>query len=161
MQSKAKANQKERGQAAVEFAMLLPIFLIVLFLIVDFGVGISCWVVVTNATREGARLGAVCGDGSGCDPLVDIETRVATNSSGLLTVDDVDVYYLDGPDSNSDSGDRGDPVVVESDYHYQLITPLKVFLGLAFDDINFSSCTDMRLELPVSGAGNPNGGTGC
>ena len=161
MQSKAKANQKERGQAAVEFAMLLPIFLIVLFLIVDFGVGISRWVVVTNATREGARLGAVCGDGSDCDPSVDIAKRVATNSSGLLTDGDVNVYYLDGPDSNSDFGDRGDPVVVESEYEYQLITPLRVFVGIAFDSIDFSSCTDMRLELPVSGAANPNGGTGC
>ncbi len=145
----------------VEFALLLPIFLAVLFLIIDFGVGINRWVIVTNSTREGARLGAVCGDGSGCDASVDIAKRVATNSSGLLTEGDVDVYYLDGPDANSQLGDRGDPVVVESDYEYQLITPLKVFLGLAFDSINFSSCTDMRLELPVSGAGNPNGGTGC
>ncbi len=139
----------------VEFALLLPIFLAVLFLIIDFGVGINRWVIVTNSTREGARIGAV---GATTD---DIRIRVASNSNGLLETTDVDVYYLDGPDDNFELGDRGDPVVVESDYEYQLITPLKVFLGLAFDSINFSSCTDMRLELPVSGAGNPNGGTGC
>jgi hypothetical protein len=139
----------------VEFALLLPIFLAVLFLIIDFGVGINRWVIVTNSTREGARIGAV---GATTD---DIRIRVASNSNGLLETTDVDVYYLDGPDANLQLGDRGDPVVVESDYEYQLITPLKVFLGLAFGSINFSSCTDMRLELPVSGAGNPNGGTGC
>ncbi len=44
--------------------------------------------------------------------------------------------------------------------HY-LITPLQVFRGLALDSINFSWCTDMRLELPVSGAGNPNGRSRC
>ncbi len=139
----------------MEFALLLPIFLVVLFLIIDFGVGINRWVIVTNSTREGARIGAVGAN------MTDIADRVALNSNGLLDVTDIDVYYLDGPDANLDPGDRGDPVVVESDYEYTLITPLKVFLGLAFDSINFSSCTDMRLELPVSGAGNPNGGTGC
>ena len=139
----------------VEFALLLPIFLAVLFLIIDFGVGINRWVIVTNSTREGARIGAV-GASAG-----DIRAHVALNSNGLLEETDVDVYYLDGPDANSQLGDRGDPVVVESDYEYQLITPLKAFLSVAFDSINFSSCTDMRLELRVSGAGNPNGGTGC
>ena len=139
----------------VEFALLLPIFLAVLFLIIDFGVGINRWVIVTNSTREGARIGAV---GASVD---NIQAHVALNSNGLLEETDVDVYYLDGPDANSQLGDRGDPVVVESDYEYQLITPLKAFLSVAFDSINFSSCTDMRLELRVSGAANPNGGTGC
>ena len=152
-----RSRGKERGQAMVEFALLLPIFLIVLFLIVDFGVGISRWVIITNSTREGARLGAVCGVGSGCDPMVDIPVRVASNSSGLLDPADVTVSYVD-QDLNGEV-DRGESVVVESNYQYTLITPLQVFLGLAFDSIDFHSCTDMRLELPVSGV--IGGGTGC
>ncbi len=151
------SNRRERGQALVEFALLLPIFLVVLFLILDFGIGISRWVIVTNSTREGARLGAVCGEGSGCDPLVDIPIRVASNSSGLLDETDVTVTFVD-QDLNG-KVDRGEAVVVESDYQYTLITPLQVFLGLAFDSIDFHSCTDMRLELPVSGVSG--GGTGC
>ena len=137
----------------VEFALLLPIFLVVIFIIVDFGVGISRWVIVTNSTREGARFGAVGAS------TADIAGRVALTSNGLLDPADVDVYYRDGPDANVDIGDRGDSVVVESDYEYGLITPLKAFLGLAWDSIDFHSCTDMRLELPVSGAAG--GGTGC
>ena len=138
----------------VEFALLLPIFLVVMFIIVDFGVGISRWVIVTNSTREGARLGAVGAT------TTDIAGRVALTSNGLLDPADVNVYYLDSPaDANVDIGDRGDSVVVESDYQYGLITPLKAFLGLAWDSIDFHSCTDMRLELPVSGAAG--GGTGC
>ena len=139
----------------VEFALLLPIFFAVLFLIIDFGVGINRWVIVTNSTREGARIGAV---GANFD---DIRTRVATTSNGLLnpTEEDIRVRYVDL--DNNGKIDRGDSVVVESDYEYQLITPLKAFLSVAFDSINFSSCTDMRLELRVLGAGNPNGGTGC
>ena len=152
MTNRTWTGRKERGQAMVEFALLLPIFLVVIFIIVDFGVGISRWVIVTNSTREGARMGAV-GATTG-----EIADRVATTSNGLLNPVDVTVYYLD-KDANGAPGDRGDSVVVESDYNYTFITPLKAFLGLAFDGINFNSCADMRIELPVSGASS--GGTGC
>ena len=136
----------------VEFALLLPIFMVVIFIILDFGVGISRWVIITNSTREGARQGAVGAD------FGTIAATVSANSNGLLDPADVTVSYLD-KDGNGDAGDRGDAVVVESNYQYGLITPLKGFLDLAFDSIDFHSCTDMRLELPVSGAGG--GGTGC
>ena len=148
------SNRRERGQSMVEFALLLPIFLVVIFIIVDFGVGISRWVILTNSTREGARLGAVGAS------TAEIQVKVATTSNSLLDEADVNVYYLD-KDDNGDPGDRGDSVVVESDYEYGLITPLKAFLGLAWDSINFYSCTDMRLELPVSGASNPDAELGC
>ena len=123
----------------VEFALLLPIFLIVIFIIIDFGVGISRWVIITNSTREGARLGAV---GATTEEISD---RVASTSSGLLDPADVTVSYLD-KDGDGDAGNRGDAVVVESDYQYGLITPLSALLDLAFDSIDFHSCTDMRLE---------------
>jgi hypothetical protein len=137
----------------VEFALLLPIFLVVVFIIVDFGVGISRWVVVTNSTREGARIGAV-GATTG-----DIADKVAVTSNGLLAPLDVTVTYVD-KNANGAPGDRGDSVVVRSGYQYGLITPLQAFLSLAFGSITFNSCTDMRLELPVSWATN-NGATGC
>ena len=127
----------------VEFALLLPLFFIVLFLIIDFGVGISRWVIVTNSTREGARIGAVGAS------TTDIQNRVAITSNGLLDPADVTVRYVGDGDGVVD---RGESVVVESDYEYGLITPLGAFLSLAFDSITFRSCTDMRLELPVSGA---------
>lgn len=148
-----RTNRRERGQSMVEFALLMPIFLVVICIIIDFGVGISRWVILTNSTREGARLGAVG------ESTTDITNKVVSTSNGLLDPADVTVYYLDGPDSNVSVGDRGDSVVVESDYQYGLITPLSAFLNLAFDSIDFHSCTDMRLELPVSGAAG--GGTGC
>ena len=135
----------------VEFALLLPIFFAVLFLIIDFGVGISRWVIVTNSTREGARIGAVGAD------TTDIANRVALTSNGLLDAADVTVRYVGDGDG---AAERGESVVVESDYEYTLITPLKAFLNVAFDSIDFHSCTDMRLELPVSG-GVDSGGDVC
>ncbi len=155
IQSKAKANRRERGQAAVEFAMLLPLFLVVLFIIIDFGVGISRWTVVTSATREGARIGAV-----GASPN-EIKSKVELTSNDLLDPLDVHVNYVDN-NTNNPLGDHGDSVVVESDYDYQLITPLRVFMDIAFDSLNFHSCTDMRVEIAVSGASNDDVGVvGC
>ena len=145
-----RSGDKERGQAMVEFALLLPIFLVVLFLIIDFGVGISRWVVVTNSTREGARIGTVGAT------TTDIANRVATTSNGLLDATDVTVRYVGDGDG---AAERGESVIVETDYDYGLITPLGAFLSIAFDSLTFHSCTDMRLEIPVSGVIESGGAT--
>ena len=135
----------------VEFALLLPLFFAVMFLIIDFGVGINHWVIVTNSTREGARIGAV-----GASPD-EIKAKVALTSNSLLEATDVNVTYAGDGDG---AVERGESVVVESDYEYGLITPLKAFLSIAFDSITFHSCTAMRLELPVSGEFDSGGGGG-
>ena len=51
----------ERGVAAAEFALLLPVFLLILFGIIEFGMIMYGREVVTNAAREGARAGIVQG----------------------------------------------------------------------------------------------------
>ena len=56
---RARRKNGEKGQALVEFTLLVPIFLLLLFAIVDFGMGFYSWITITNAAREGARLGAV------------------------------------------------------------------------------------------------------
>ena len=51
--------RRNRGQTVVEFALVLPLLLLVLFGITEFG---RCWMTVnilTSAAREGARLAAV------------------------------------------------------------------------------------------------------
>ncbi|WP_439684661.1 TadE/TadG family type IV pilus assembly protein [Cupriavidus oxalaticus] len=54
-----QAKQKQKGVAAVEFAIVLPVLLMIVFGIVDFGVGLYNKAVLTNAAREGARVGIV------------------------------------------------------------------------------------------------------
>ena len=128
----------QRGQAMVEFALVLPLLLIVLFFVVDFGVGFTRWIAITNATREGARLAAVGAD------QTEITQKVVDTSNDVLTAADVSVGYLD-PDG--DGVAIGDSVVVRANYDYALITPLGKFLsGLTFDSIEFKACADMRLE---------------
>src|SRR5205085_7233039 len=48
-----------RGQGLVEFALVLPIFVLLLFAVVDAGRYVFASSAVSNAAREGARLGSV------------------------------------------------------------------------------------------------------
>jgi Flp pilus assembly protein TadG len=48
----------QQGSVTVEFAILVPIFLLLVFGIADFGHGWYMKQIVTNASREGARYGS-------------------------------------------------------------------------------------------------------
>jgi Flp pilus assembly protein TadG len=129
----------EKGQALVEFALLIPIFLILLFAIVDFGMGFYSWITVTNAAREGARLGAVLATQQ------EIEDRVydSVNLPDEGTKMSVTVTNA--------QGQPGESVVVKVDYDYDLITPLAGLVQFVSGDtigptLTFSSTAEMRLE---------------
>jgi len=49
----------DRGQAVIELALTLPLLLVVVFGIIDFGFMFQRYEAVTNAAREGARLGVL------------------------------------------------------------------------------------------------------
>lgn len=49
----------EHGASAVEFAIILPVLLMLLFGIVEFGLAYRDYLAVTHAAREGARMAAV------------------------------------------------------------------------------------------------------
>jgi len=125
----------------VEFALVLPLMLIVLFIIVDFGVGLTRWITVTNAARQGARCGAV-----GADTPV-ITQRVVDSSNGIVDPANVAVSYSAQPPA------IGDSVVVNVEYDYNLITPVGRFLTLAFSSLSLKARADYYLDqLPPSGA---------
>jgi Flp pilus assembly pilin Flp len=49
----------QRGASAVEFALLLPLLVLFVFGIIEFGAWFYDQAVITNASRVGARLGSV------------------------------------------------------------------------------------------------------
>lgn len=51
--------KRQRGAQAVEFALVLPFFLALLLLVIDMGFLVFNKAVITNASREAARAGAV------------------------------------------------------------------------------------------------------
>ena len=52
-------GRRDRGAAAVEFALVLPVLLILIFGIIDFGRMLNAKITLTEAAREGARAAAV------------------------------------------------------------------------------------------------------
>jgi len=133
-----RKGEGEGGQSLVEFALVLPIFLLVLFAIVDFGMAFHAWIAVTNSAREGARLGAVRG------PAAEIEQRVR-DTTGTLDQENLTVTVTNA------EGDPGDSVIVDVSYAYSLMTPMADLLalisgGTISDSLTLSSTADMRLE---------------
>ncbi len=133
-----KGKNGERGQALAEFALVAPIFLMLVFAIVDFGMGFHAWITVTNSAREGARLGSVQATQS------QIVTRVQQTADTLVQ------SKLTVAVTNA-QGTPGQSVTVKVDYTYDLITPLAGIVAFISGDVigptlNFSSTAEMRLE---------------
>jgi Flp pilus assembly protein TadG len=51
--------RREDGQAAAEMALVLPILLMVILAIVQFGIALNNYITLTDATRAGARKASV------------------------------------------------------------------------------------------------------
>jgi Flp pilus assembly protein TadG len=61
-----RATQRDRGAAAVEFALVVPVLLMILFGIVDYGLFFNNSLSVKQGVREAARQGVVANYGSSC-----------------------------------------------------------------------------------------------
>ncbi len=126
---------RERGAALVEFTMVLPLLLALIFGIVDFGRAFQSWITITNAAREGARLGTT---GGSVSEICNRVQSTAAVSGATCTVTGV-------------PGVTGDDVSVKVDYTLNLITPLGSMMNLLSGNgmsttFNLSSTAVMRIE---------------
>jgi len=83
-------RKKRLGAAAVEFAVVAPIFFLMIFGMIEFGRMIMVQQLLTNASREGARLAVL--DGS---TMADVRTSVKNYLESVtvsgVTDDDIDI----------------------------------------------------------------------
>ena len=80
----------DRGQAMVEFAIVVPVFLLILVGILEFGFLMNHDLTIQYATREGARAGAALDSGNGTNSAcVD-----ASGNPTPLTASDVDPLII-------------------------------------------------------------------
>ncbi len=75
-------RRSERGAAAVEFALILPVLVLLLGAIIDFGFIFSQQIALNNATRDAARLGVVKPLSPGVPLSVARIQQAARNSMG-------------------------------------------------------------------------------
>ena len=112
-QSQRNLSRRTRGVALVEFALILPIVLILLGGLFDVGRGFSRAGVILNAAREGARYGIANSKAISRDEQ--IKTRVieeASQSNIQIDPDKVSILTPSGAVS-------GQPLTVSVAYQYQ------------------------------------------
>ena len=64
MRDAALVDANEHGQGLVEFALLVPVFLLILLGMLEFGFAFNHNMTLQYASREGARAGAAAADGT-------------------------------------------------------------------------------------------------
>ncbi len=98
-----KKRRREDGQAMVEFALILPIFLLILCGIIDFGWLFYNQLSLNNACREGARYAVVnTGEGDNTQAIINhIENATTT----VFSNDGVDIQVSYSAPSDPTSGD--------------------------------------------------------
>jgi len=115
-------RRKRRGAAVVEFAVVVPVFIILVFGMIEFGRMVMVQQVLTNASREGARRAVLDGV-----TTTEIETTVNDYlQSGSVT--GATVTVTPNPPS---SAEFGAPVTVDVSVPFDQVSwlPAPMFLG--------------------------------
>ena len=129
-------RRNRRGAAAVEFALVAPIFFALIFGMIELGRAIMVQQVITNGSREGARI-AVLDGSSGADVLTSVNDYLesASVSGANVTVDPTD----------PSSAGFGQPVTVVVSIPFSQVSwlPSPIWLG---GDTELTATTVMRRE---------------
>lgn len=157
--SRRTVGSPERGQALIEFALILPVFLLILMGMLEFGSAYDHRTAMAYAVREGARVGATLGNGGAYPDTVD-PTILAAVQRGLTdpilveNISYIEIYKADAngkpttgkinkydrngvligtagwPASARLPGLTGDSIGVGVRYDFHPTTPLAMLLGL-------------------------------
>jgi hypothetical protein len=137
------ANKGEKGTASVEFALVLPLLLLMLFLIIEFSIILYDKAVITNASREGARSGIVYS----AAPRVNVGAITSTVSnycaSNLIS------FSPSTPVTTVPSGpcvNPGDFLTVDVSYTYSFFIVPNLLGGGISSGITLTGNTVMRCE---------------
>lgn len=137
-------RRRARGQSLVEFALILPIFLLMIMGVVDFGRAIYAYNAVSNAAREGARLLIVDQTQTAG---VYLAAQEAANQATALGIDPTDVNQVQvtfpDPDGNCPVISVGCPATVRVQYQFNAITPI---IGRVIGPITVGSTTQLLVE---------------
>jgi len=123
--------KNQQGQSMTEFALVLPILVILLFGVIQFGIVFNNYITVTDAVRAGARKGAVGRHLQNPEAAVVQSVR---NSANGLNLSDLNVTV-------ASSWQQGEDVSVTGSYPYSIS-----LLGLVVKSGRLTSTTKERVE---------------
>ncbi len=124
-----KMIRNRRGQALVELALALPLIILLVMGTIEFGRIFHSYLLITNASREGARI-AITG---ASDTEITDKINEVTLTLGSGVSSDVNRY-----------GGNPNPVEVVVTYQNYLITP--VLDTIVPNPITLTSTTTMKME---------------
>ena len=131
--------RNQRGQAVTEFAVILPVLLLVLLGIYQFGVVFNNYIQVTAAAREGARKAAVSRASGSCATVQGLAITAARSAAPGLTQSKMNVTVTATCTNNAYT--PGTDTTVNVTYPYAVS-----ILGKVVASGNLSSSTTMREE---------------
>ena len=145
------------GQSMVEFALILPIFVLLVFGILDIGRAVYAYHTINNAATEGARVAIVN------QTLATIQDRAASRAVGVgVLAADVTVDYRtsalpDTPDScASRVGTATGPVtctaIVQVPHDFTAVTPI---VSNIIGTIQMAGESSMVVQFPCQDPGFP------
>jgi Flp pilus assembly protein TadG len=83
-----RTMRDERGASAVEFAIIAPLLVLLVFGIIQFGIAFMQLQTLRGAVREGGRAAAVCNSDTNPDPYCLTTVRDRTQAASLNMIDD-------------------------------------------------------------------------
>ena len=139
-----RRGSDDSGAELIELAIVLPILLLVVAAIMDFGFLFQRYEVVTNAAREGARVAVLPGYGA-----PDVQNRVQSylTASGLTSTPTVAVTFV--PQTVQPSGliINTANVTVQYPSQFAFIGPFAaMFGGSGWGTITLQATSVMRVE---------------
>jgi Flp pilus assembly protein TadG len=135
-----RSLRTQRGQAVTEFAVILPVLLLVLLAIYQFGVVFNNYIQVTAAAREGARKAAVSRTAGSCSSVQTMAITAAKNAAPGLDQSKMSVTLPTYTCTNNALA-PGTDTTVKVTYPYSIS-----ILGKIVTSGSLSSTTTMREE---------------
>lgn len=134
--------QCQKGTAAVEFAICLPLLAVLVFGIIECSILLFDKAMITNSSREGARAGIVYSHPdrpSSADITAVVENYCKDNLISFGAGSTVNTTF---PNFGTNTGE---PLTVRVTYNYKFLTLPNLIISLS-DGINVTAETTMRLE---------------
>ncbi len=130
-----------RGQALVEAALVMPILLLLLVGIMEFGRAWNIHQVVTDAARQGARKAAIWHESGNAEDSAKAVVERSLAAGSVPSGDPADV-------TGDEPGSEEVTVTVEVEYQFFVLAPVMALAGQSFGDgkVTLRSSAVMRNE---------------
>lgn len=128
-----RSIHNQKGQSLVEFAIIVPILLLIVMGIFQFGMMLNAYLTIENVSREGARIGIIGSSDA------EINSAIIASSSNL---DPLKLTVSITPDEASRKS--GDTLTVKVTYNYELTIP--IISNLFNSEAVLNGQTSMRIE---------------